>query len=413
VKVLVAQLGARRHYAVPRIFERAGMLYRFYTDIYAGSVPSSIAGHLHRGYLNAGLRSFLERRAPLPRGKVRAFQLFGLQYGWKLRRAISRSQATEVYLWGGNKFNELILRDGFGSAQCVYGFNSACEGLFREAKGRGLFTVMEQTIAPRLVQDRIVQEERALAPEWERSEAADRFSEAYAAREKREWDLAQLIICGSEFVREQIGLEGGPMHKCIVVPYGVELRDFGVAERISRPPGAPLQALFVGEVGRRKGVRYLLDAMSRLKGAPVRCRIAGGWSVAPDVLRRHTPCNTELVGAVPRAEVAREYARADIFCLPSLCEGSATVIYEALAAGLPVITTPNAGSIVRDGKEGFIVPVMDAEAIAEAIQKFLDDPSLLAEMSHQALERSKYGSLEAYGQRLVAALKEFEERKQR
>jgi glycosyltransferase involved in cell wall biosynthesis len=78
---------------------------------------------------------------------------------------------------------------------------------------------------------------------------------------------------------------------------------------------------------------------------------------------------------VTRQEVRRHYQWADVFVFPSLCEGSAMVTYEALAAGLPVITTPNAGSVVRDGVDGFIVPIRDAEAIAAKLDLLARDPS--------------------------------------
>ncbi|MCK4375945.1 MAG: glycosyltransferase family 4 protein, partial [Candidatus Brocadiae bacterium] len=116
------------------------------------------------------------------------------------------------------------------------------------------------------------------------------------------------------------------------------------------------------------------------------------------------PANVEVVGPVPRDEVMMHYRWADVFCLPSICEGSATVTYEALAAGLPVVTTSNTGSIVRDGVEGFIVPIRDSDAIADALARLLKDRQLLRDMSQAALDRSAYGSLDAYGERLVSAL---------
>ena len=65
---------------------------------------------------------------------------------------------------------------------------------------------------------------------------------------------------------------------------------------------------------------------------------------------------------------ATAYQQADIFVLPSIEEGSALVTYEAMACGLPVVTTPNAGSVVRDGVEGFIVSIRDPDALAERIE---------------------------------------------
>ena len=403
-QIIVAQLGARMHYAVPRILHGAGMLERFYTDICALKGWPRLLRVVPSALRPAGLARLLDRvPCGVPPQRITAFTRFGREYACRRRRASSPTEATAAHLWAGERFGELVLRRGLNGADVLYGFNSACRKLFEGAGECDLATVMEQTIAPRRAQQRIMEAEFSDAPEWEGYER-DANAQELARREQAEWALADMIVCGSEFVRQQIGEEGGPVEKCVVAPYGVDWPDFAAGAGPGRAPG-PLQALFVGDVSLRKGIRHLLEAMRRLERADVRCRIVGGWSVNADVLRRHTPRNVELVGHVPRSEISREYARADVFCLPSLCEGSATVVYEALAAGLPVVTTPNAGAIVRDGVEGFIVPIRDAEALADKIASLEADHELLRRMSGAALERSRYGSLRAYGERLLALLR--------
>jgi len=102
--------------------------------------------------------------------------------------------------------------------------------------------------------------------------------------------------------------------------------------------------------------------------------------------------------------MAEHYAWADVFLLPSICEGSATVCYEALAAGLPVVTTENAGSVVRDGIDGFIVPIRDAAAVVARLETLDRDRPLLESMARAARERAREFTLEKYGERLLAAL---------
>ena len=70
------------------------------------------------------------------------------------------------------------------------------------------------------------------------------------------------------------------------------------------------------------------------------------------------------------------YAWANVFVLPSICEGSAMVTYEALSWGLPIITTYNTGSIVRDNIDGFIVPIRDSQAIANKLMHLYHNPSM-------------------------------------
>jgi glycosyltransferase involved in cell wall biosynthesis len=99
------------------------------------------------------------------------------------------------------------------------------------------------------------------------------------------------------------------------------------------------------------------------------------------------------------------YQWADLFLLPSVCEGSATVCYEALANGLPVICTPNTGAIVRDGVDGYVVPIRSVEPIVEAIRDLVSTPERYRSMSEQANQRAEEeGSLGAYAERLTEAV---------
>jgi len=133
--------------------------------------------------------------------------------------------------------------------------------------------------------------------------------------------------------------------------------------------------------------------------------MVGAIQVLPEAERQLRE-QVQLTGAIPRDEVAAQYDWADVFLLPSLCEGSATSTYEAMFQGLPVICTPQTGSVVRDGVDGFIVPARDGAAIAEKLSLLTDQPGLLAELSENARQRSADFTLEKYGERLIAAFRE-------
>jgi glycosyltransferase involved in cell wall biosynthesis len=98
------------------------------------------------------------------------------------------------------------------------------------------------------------------------------------------------------------------------------------------------------------------------------------------------------------------YQQADVFAFPTIEEGSALVTYEALACGLPAVTTYNAGSPVRDGQEGFLVPVQDAEALAERLDLLRTNVQLRLEMGRAARERAKTFTWHEYGENLVRAI---------
>jgi glycosyltransferase involved in cell wall biosynthesis len=114
----------------------------------------------------------------------------------------------------------------------------------------------------------------------------------------------------------------------------------------------------------------------------------------------------EVVGAVPRDQVCGHLQWADVFLLPSICEGSATVVYEALASGLPVICTPNTGSVVRHGTDGWIVPAGDTCCIVECLRRLATDKELLAYQARNARQRATEFDLARYGHRLVQLIDE-------
>jgi glycosyltransferase involved in cell wall biosynthesis len=404
--VIVAQLGARMHYAVPRLLHTAGMLERLYTDICAVKGWPQFLCLLSPRFVPVQLRR-LQGRVPIgiPPKKIIAFTQFGYEYWMRRHQTRSAHDIIAVHLWASDRFNELVVDCGFGTASMVYGFNSASEGMLQIAKASHLLGVVEQTSAPYLVERRILSEAAAAFPEGDKR-FSDENVDAFAAREQREWALADRILVPSEFVKQQISEVDGPVQKCRVVPYGVEQNRFAMAQKVdsSKDRNGILRVLFVGKVSLQKGVHYLLEAMRQLRSKAIQCRIVGGLEIDRSDLNEMLPQNVELVGSIPRNAIHKEYAWADVFCLPSLCEGSATVVYEALAAGLPVVTTPNSGSIVRDGVEGFVIPICDSDAIASCLECLASNRALLASMSEAARIRSDYGSLNAYRERLLEAL---------
>jgi len=397
----VAQLGARMHYAVPRILADGGALSHFYTDICAIQGWPRGLRLLPAKVLSSGLRR-LAGRVPVgvPSEKLSTFTSFGWEYARRRRRARTAEETTQAHLWAGAQFNELILRRGLGDAEGVYTFNGAGLLLLAEARRRGLRGVMEQTIAPVEIEVGILDEEAGLFPDWEASRRSNGLLGALGAREATEWQHADRIVCGSEFVRQGIHDVGGPVDKCVVVPYGVDAKP----GRLRRRASGPLKVLFVGAVGLRKGVQYIKNAAEMLSHSQFEFRLVGSVGVNPRA-EAALRSAVSIPGPTPRSEMSKNWEWADVFLLPSLCEGSATVCYEALAAGLPVITTPNAGSVVRDGVDGFIVPIRDGLAIAERLERLASEPGLLEQMSANALETAREFTVEKYATRLLGALR--------
>ncbi len=396
---LVAQLGARMHYAVPRILHDANLLDQLYTDICIGDRLAAVVSADPMHLIPAAFRRLKDRHpVGIPPNRITSFPLLGFRSWSQLSAARTRTQRTAAYLWANKRFCELIARRGLGKATNVYAFNGAALELFHSARAGCRTTVLEQTIAPISVVEPLLNEEQERYPGWEAPIESYELADEWSRREADEWSLADYVICGSHFVSQALRDAGVPAERTVVVPYGIE-KSFSPAS--PRTHAAPLRVLVVGTVCLRKGMQYVLEAAKLLRDS-VSIRVAGSVSILPGA-RRELERHVTLLGPVPRSKMKSLYEWADIFLLPSLCEGSATATYEALSCGLPVVTTRNSGSVVRDGVEGFLIPIRDPQAIATALDKLRDD-TLRREISYRAAERSNRFGLEQYAERLLAQL---------
>jgi phosphatidyl-myo-inositol alpha-mannosyltransferase len=187
------------------------------------------------------------------------------------------------------------------------------------------------------------------------------------------------------------GQFGGTM---AVVPNGVAPEFFAGPEPLPGWKGAGPTLLFVGRLEPRKGLAYLVRAFLRLKPRfpAARLLVVGrddkrqqekAMGMVPPRLRP----DLVFVGSVPQADLPSYYASADVFCAPSLGgESFGIVLAEAMAVGLPVVCSDIGGyrDLVRDGREGLLVPPRDPEALATAIAGLLDNPARLTAMGQAA-----------------------------
>ncbi|HOX36461.1 MAG TPA: glycosyltransferase family 4 protein [Candidatus Brocadiia bacterium] len=397
--VAAAQLGARHHYAVPAVFHQAGMLGRFYTDLFL-SVESAAYKSLQLagGISGAPIikRALGRFSRAVPRDLVTHFPTLAMRYAWERRHAAGKDAMTALHVRTGIDFNRRIVKRWSPQVRVVYSMNTASADLFEWCRANGVRSMLDQTIVDRRTEIELVAGESRAWSGWEPA-FEDSVEKELVDVELREWEATDAILCPSVFVADALAARGVPRHKLLMNPYGMELGHWKV-DRSNRS-GGELKCLFAGRVCLRKGAPYLLDAAKRLAGKNVSVRFVGPVSLTGDKLGAYRDC-CEIIGAVPREQMPSQYEWADVFVLPSVCEGSATVCYEALSAGLPVITTPNAGSWIRDGIEGYVVPARDSNALADRIMSLEADRDKLRRMSDAAIELSKQFAWERYGPRL-------------
>lgn len=401
--MLVAQIGARRHYAVPVALHRAGMLESLHTDWCANcGLPGFLSRFIPQSNFNGRLNRIRDRQVPaIPTDQIRTHFWHAVHMA-RLRR--SAGMSNDAYWERANsEFGNSVVDAGFGKADGVYGFNAAAVEIFAAARHRGLKTVLDQTMAAWGPVQELLESERERWPGWSKLTSEGTHSQRLAERESQEWEAADLIICGSKHVVDSVQAAGGPKEKCRVIEYGY---DNSNTPPDSRPASdtdntGSLRVLFVGTVDLRKGAPYFLGAARAFDRSAVQFRMVGPVQVSESAvgqLKQHV----ELTGPLPRSKVAEHYHWADVFVLPTLAEGSANVCYEALSHGVPVITTPNAGSVVRDHTDGWIVPPRSIDALVNSIANAAGDRLKLRQLSENARIRAATFTWDRYMERLVS-----------
>ena len=152
-----------------------------------------------------------------------------------------------------------------------------------------------------------------------------------------------------------------------------------------------LNILFVGRLEKRKGLKYLLQAFSRLKWEypDIRLIVVGAGNPGKDSYRIMAERNLQdvvFVGRVSEEAKRRYYHTADIFCAPNTGKESfGIVLGEAMASGRPIVASNIEGfsEVVTDGQEGFLVPPKNDEALALALKRLIDAPELRRKMAER------------------------------
>jgi glycosyltransferase involved in cell wall biosynthesis len=394
--VVVVQDGSRLRYAVPVGLQRRGALERVYADWYAWGSPverfmATAAEWLRPG---AGQR-LLERRHPeLERRKVfRSAELVV-----KLARGRKRfGTSEEHWAWCAEQTAAWILRHGFGEGNALHGFvRNLSPGLVATARAKGLAVVADQMIAPMHEERRQLRTQIERFPGWE-ADSGGRDEDLVEAIEVRTWTAVHHITCASKYVRDALLESGVGAEKITVLPYPVESVAPGRSDvqAAGLRSGRPVVG-FVGSVGLRKGVPYLLEVARRLPG--VAFELAGPMLIDPN--RLSGAGNVKWIGVLPRSEIAAKLAGWDVFFLPSTCEGSAVAVMEAMAAGLPVVTSPNSGSVIDDGVEGFIRDYDAVDELAGVIERLVQAPTLRTEMGQAGKARVQQLTVDRYAEGL-------------
>ena len=364
--------------------------------------------------LSDHIRGKLRRNYPLPAERIdihplrESVRLLANTLGIEFLTRHETGWASIDRVWGSidRKAAHCLRKAAYGTdLKAVYAYEDCAVESFQAARDSGLRCVYDLPIAYWETSQRLLREEAERYPEWEPTLGATRDSSGKLARKSRELELADLVICPSEFVRDSLPVDKKNF-QCVVAPFGSPQIETPTRSSERSQDGA-LRVLFAGTMSQRKGLADLFAAMKLLKSKQIEL-IAMGPPARPLNWYRQF---ADFVYEAPRPheEVLRLMETCDVFVLPSVVEGRALVQQEAMACGLPVIATRNAGAddVIIDGENGFLVPIRSPQAIAEKIDWCAFNPERLSGMGIAAQTRARAFTWHAYGQKIVTAVRDL------
>lgn len=393
MKVVTVHRGARDGYQVARALGEADLLERLVTDLYwpaDGGWTRRIESGLPRSVARV-----LRRRcaAGVPADAVTSCRLTGLSslmagkapwlpFPWQ--RAAVRWCDSSL----GRRAGRIATRKGAALLSYSYYAHAA----FSHYTGCGPRILFQLHPHPASVQS-VLRQERERHPdcaasldrEWELA-----LPEADFRRLVEEATMAQYWIAASSYTKRTLTDAGIPEERITVIPYGIDLSRFspGLKERRA---GEPLRLLFVGTLGQRKGIKYLVQAMEMLPPGRVELTVCGR-PVDDLAIFRRSRARIHLRPSVTEQGLREAYQMADVFVFPSLAEGFAHVLLEAMASGLAIISTDRtaAPDLIRHGREGFIVQAGSALDLAAHIEILLRSPASAGRMGEAARQRAEF-----------------------
>ena len=394
---ICAQIGAREHYAVPRVLHRSGRLEMLLTDFWIDGFKARWARWL-------GAR----RLAGRFHGDLTEAEVLGLHAPsfWSAIEARRVSNPYVSFLRTGSRFGKSVrsrLRkrtDQNWSRTIFFGYDTGFLEAAAWVKDQGGKTIVCQ-MDPARTEVELVKAEQKRWTGWADADAP--VPEDYFAWRKTEWALADLVVVNSDWSREALLQQGVPEAKLRVLPLAYET-PHSALPRKSATGENKLRVLFLGQANLRKGLPYLLEAARGLTGVEI--DIVGPIGINPEKVVT-APANVRFHGPVSRDRTPAFYAASDVFVLPTISDGFALTQLEAMAHGLPVVTTPRCGRVVTDGMDGFIVPAGDSLGLRNALERMRDDPERVQAMGAAALEKIKSFSLDRLEQGLLALEREL------
>jgi len=286
------------------------------------------------------------------------------------------------WIMGAWAFDRAVSRHILPGA-LVHGWALFSERSLMRARALGCRTIVERGALPARLLARLLDEEYELLGLKEKHFLCSPW---FLARAKREYELADVILCPSKLVVNAFAEEGYGA-KTSLCPLGVDTERFHPIQT-SPDKNSSTTVLYVGSIEPLKGVHYLVRAFADLQSTNTRLVLVGHGSTSYLRILRAIHDSFEHLPFMDHEKLAPFMRRATVCVVPSIQDGFALTTLEALASGLPVIVSDMVGArdLVSNGNNGFVVPTRSAANIRERLEYILGDPQRAFVMGQAARE---------------------------
>ncbi len=310
--------------------------------------------------------------------------------------------------WAIGRFDNTVARSVGRHHAAVYCYEDAAQKTFLAAKEAGLPTIYDLPTGyfeAKWSLSREVVRDSSLKPFFPGLNEPQEKLE----RKRRELTLADVVVCASSFTRQSLAGHLSAKQQVMVVPYGTDLHQASKTWSRADCTG-PLRLLFVGLLGPQKGLHHLFEALAGLPPNSFELSLAGRWigGFREWITQRYSVPFLEL-GHVPRGRLPEVCRSNHALVFPSLFDGFGLVLLEAMAAGIPVISSTNSGGpdIVHEPEDGMIVPTGDVERLRNAIGWMMENRELLGQMGQRARKNAECFTWQRYRERMAAGLANY------
>jgi glycosyltransferase involved in cell wall biosynthesis len=251
----------------------------------------------------------------------------------------------------------------------------------------------------------LLTEEAERWPEWAGTLVGPRDSEAKLERKTRELDLAEVIVVPSAFVERSLPGTLRDNQRVVVAPFGTPVIPPTSEGGCIRQDQGKLRVLFAGSMSQRKGLADVFEAFRRLKRSDVELVVMGS-PVLPLEFYQAQGISFTYEAPRPHHQVLSLMQSCDVLLLPSIVEGRALVQQEALACGLPILVTANAGAedLIVEGETGFLLPIRSPQAIADRLSWCADHRMEIKAMRPACRAKAAGCTWEQYSQTILDGL---------